>query len=199
MKAFFNFSTAAAIVIFGGYSQAQTVSQGMSRSQVVRQQDRVVNLRWQASALSVGVGLVAAEFKMSDYFSFGPSASYVNWRGGDVGITGSSVGLQATYAFDQIFQNSWFISPRAAYSPIRATAIDKGVEYSGDVAGTTGSLLGGYQWFWDSVNVNVAGGAIVNSVARLNLTDSSGNRLEKASQYYTGVVPVVSVDLGYTF
>lgn len=186
------------MLLAGQVHAQQTITGDVNRLNTLAY-DKNINLRWQASAAAAGMGSLSAEWRASDYFTFGPSIAYVNWRVGDVGMSGYSVGLQGTYAFDQAFRDSWYLSPRIAYSPIRATARDKGIEYSGDVAGTTGSLIGGYQWFWDSFNMNLGVGATVNSVARLNLTDSSGNKLDKASQYYTGVTPVVDFEIGYAF
>lgn len=177
---------------------AQTIFSDVNRLQMP-ESDKTVNLRWQASAAVAGMGSLSAEWRTSDYFTFGPSVGYVNWTAGDVGMTGYSVGVQGTYAFDKVFRDSWYLSPRIAYSPIRASAKDGGREYTGDVAGATGSLIGGYQWFWSNFNMNLGVGAVVNSVARLNLTDSSGNRLEKAAQYYTGVAPLVDFEIGYAF
>ncbi len=198
MKMFKFVSTAIVSVGIATSAMAQSISGDVNRLQMP-EAEKNVNLRWQVGAAAIGMGSISAEWRTSDYFSFGPQIAYVNWSAGDVGMTGYSVGLQGTYAFDRAFRDSWYLSPRIAYSPIRAAAKDKGIEYTGDVAGTTGSLIGGYQWFWTSFNMNLGVGANVNSVARLNLTDSSGNTLEKVARYYTGVTPVVDFEIGYAF
>lgn len=185
-------------VLMGLPAGAQELYGDVSRLQTPEPY-KSVNVRWQASAAAAGMGSLSAEWRTSDYFTLGPSIAYVNWQAGDVGMTGYSVGLQGTYAFDKAFRDSWYLAPRVAYSPIRASAKDQGREYTGDVAGTTGTLIGGYQWFWTNFNMNLGVGATVNSVARLNLTDATGARLEKASQYYTGVAPMVDFQLGYAF
>lgn len=185
------------MVIGAATAQAQTTS--ARETGMVLPTDKSVNFRLSPGGLLVGVANLAAEWKVSDNFSFGPSVGYVNWNIGDVGLNGYSVGIRGTYYPDLVFRDGWYVSPRLSYDPIRVTARDQGVAYKGDAGGTRFVAMAGYHWFWENFNMNFGAGVAVNSVSKFDLRDDAGNRLEKVATYYTGVTPVVDLDLGLTF
>ncbi len=98
-----------------------------------------------------GVANLAAEFKLAERLSLGPTVSYSKRTSGTSSATAWSFGATMTlYLSDPAMNDSWFISPFFQY----AIASNGNLSASGIATG----LDLGYWWFFDS-GINIALGA----------------------------------------
>lgn len=145
--------------------------------------DRSTNISVNPLGFLIGAANVSAQFKVSERFSIGPSASFYRYSVDESKATGYGLGLDAVfYLSGTAFNDSWFLGPFLGY----ANASNGGLSASGVGVGATI----GYWWFWDS-GFNLSLGIGIQYVT----IDFSQIGLGTLS----GTLPAAQFSIGYAF
>lgn len=145
------------------------------------------NVRVNPLAMLLGMIDMGLDFQMGNSWVLGPTGSFIFLSAGTTKITGYDLGARATFYTNNVFTDSWFISPSIRYGSIQV----KSDTASSDLTGFGGALTFGYAWFWpSSFNIHLGLG-----VRYFNYPESS-NGLDVS---LSGTGPSLTFDLGFVF
>lgn len=137
--------------------------------------DKSWNVRTRPLSLALGMINAQVDYAISDNLTVGPDFTSWNLTIGDYDVSASGFGVGANYYFDNVFNDSWYVS--GGYSSASATVKYKSslygnLEASAQVAGV--AIGGGYHWFWESFNLNLGLNTLLAATTKVELKDSTG-------------------------
>ncbi len=138
--------------------------------------EKMANVRLSPVVLIVGAVDAEADIKVSDNLTVGPMITRwsVDVSGDSLGLLG--YGVRANWQMNGAFKDGFYVSPFIKRWSMDITTTDLfGNKLSGDTAFNLFGALVGYQWIWDSFNVNAGVGYGVASLDNVTLKDSYGN------------------------
>ena len=156
------------------------------------------NLR--ISPLSLLLGLVGAEadFGISENWTLGPTFYYLNRSSDDFDVSATSLGIRGNYYFDRaVFTQGWYIGPSVSFLSVKVKDNSGTFNDSASASGTALTGIFGYQWTWESFNINLGAGPVAYSLGKIRVKDSNGN--EDTYSTYSNVGLSIEFNLGWKF
>lgn len=160
--------------------------------------DKNYNLRFGPIGLLFGVINADFDIKMGPTFTIGPSVSYLSWTLAEVNVTAYSFGVRANFYpnIEALSEDGWYIGPSVNYIGAKATKNS----LSASVNGINTSIVGGYQWLWDSFNINLGlGGGYTSIPTKVTVKDSSGGTSEEVSVRASQTSVALEFTMGFAF
>lgn len=156
------------------------------------------NIRLSPLSPLAGVIDVEVDFKVSEAWSFGPQLSILNTFNGGYDISGYKVGARANYFFSgAVFTQGWYFGPSISVLSVNVKDNRDILKYEGDASGINFNALFGYQWMWESFNINLGGGPSYFSLGEIKTKDNSGNT--ENYDGFSGVGLALEFMLGWKF
>lgn len=154
------------------------------------------NIRVGAIGLVAGVIDVTADFNVGDSWTLGPSIQYLNRSIGDFEASAFGLGVRGNYYFGRsAFTQGWYLGPSLSYMNVEVEDKDSGANATG--SGLTISAIGGYQWMWDSFNINLGLGPVYYAMGEVEVEDSFGEK--QSFDSYNGLGLALELTLGWKF
>lgn len=156
------------------------------------------NIRVSPLSVLVGVIDVEVDFKIADAWTLGPQLSLVSRTDGTYDVSGYKVGVRGNYWFNgAALSQGWYFGPSVSLVSINVKDSSPSSSLEGDA--TALGLVGifGYQWMWESFNINLGAGPALISIDDVTITDSSGNKTKYDAN--GGVNLAIEFNLGWKF
>lgn len=143
------------------------------------------NLRLAPVSLLAGMLDVEADFAVSSAWTLGPSFRYLNREIDGFDARAYGIGIRGNYYFNgSVFTQGWYLGPSLHY--VNAS-VEKDYPTYGELEGSASGLgmtvLAGYQWMWESFNINLGGGFSYFTVGDIKVKSSDGTINERFSGY----------------
>ena len=156
------------------------------------------NIRFSPLSPLVGVIDVEVDFKVSEAWSVGPQLSILSTEDGNYDVSGYKVGVRANYFFSgSVFTQGWYFGPSVSVISVNVKENIAISNYEGDAKGINFNALFGYQWMWESFNINLGGGPSYVSLGKIRTKDNSGNT--ESYDGFSGVGLAIEFMLGWKF
>ncbi len=181
---------------------------GGSHSKTSYGSEKRFNLSFEPIVLLVGFINLDFDIKMSENWTLGPELSYwhVSLASGDpiytsaISLTAWAVGVRANYYPDGVYQDGWYVSPSFQYVSAKASTISSGQDLSASVSEFAFTLVGGYNWFWDSFNLKFGAGITAASApSTIHVQSSNGTYSNDVSYSPSSVGLALDFMTGWTF
>ncbi len=156
------------------------------------------NIRLSPLSPLAGVIDVEVDFKISEAWSFGPQMSILSTDDGNYDVTGYKLGARANYFFNgSVFTQGWYFGPSVSIISVNVKENLATSNYEGDATGIGFVGMFGYQWMWESFNINLGGGPSFVSVNEITIKDNAGNK--KKYDGFSGAGLAIEFMLGWKF
>lgn len=159
-----------------------------------------VNLRVDPLGALIGAANVQLDIGVSNSWTLGPTLQYLNRSIDDYDATAYGVGVRANYYFSRpVFTQGWYLGPSVSYVNAKVTEDDSLFgELEGTGSGLAFTLIGGYQWMWESFNINLGAGPVVTTIGDITVENSNGTYKEKTDGIDAGGL-AIEFTLGWKF
>lgn len=137
---------------------------------------------------------IRADFPLGDKLTLGAEVGNQSYDDGGVDIKGYSGGLYATLYTKGVFTHGWTVDFGLTYADFKgetAAGLDADAESFGF------RVLGGYHWFWDPFNLNLAVGYASNTEDKLRVRDATGTVAAQGDLKPVALTGDVSVGLTF--
>lgn len=157
-----------------------------------------MNFRFSPLGLLVGILNGDLQFKMSNQWTMGPSALVWNLKVPDITLNATGAALSGMYYFDEVFEDSWYVSPAVGYISLTTKEKENLIDYEGNYTGLHMALGAGYIWHWESFNLSLGANWFYLLSGNISKKDAAGNPKEDSS---LAGIPSVRFDfmMGFTF
>jgi hypothetical protein len=157
-----------------------------------------VNVRLDPIGPLIGQYGVDVDFPISSAWTLGPSLKYLNREDGDFDVSGYSVGVRGNYWFNgEVLTQGWYFGPLLQYIGVSVEDNSDGSDLEGSANGAGLTAFFGYQWMWESFNINLGAGPALYTVNDIEVDDGDGNKEEYRG--YSGVGLALEFSLGWKF
>jgi hypothetical protein len=157
-----------------------------------------VNLRIDPLAPLVGMVGIELDFPISKSWTLGPQLRFLSREDSDFDVTGYGLGLRANYWFNRpVFTQGWYFGPSINFVSVNVKDDSGASTLEGDANGLGLTAIFGYQWMWDSFNINLGLGPSFVTVNKITIKDKSGNRDHYNG--FSGVNLALEFTLGWKF
>jgi hypothetical protein len=147
-----------------------------------------VNLRVSPLGFLIGSVGVSLDVPVSQQWTLGPDVGFMAYSDGVHDITGLKLGIRGNYWFGRdVFTQGWYMGPALNYSRATVKRDDELAKLDGEGTAITASVIFGYQWMWDSFNINLGIGPSFTSAGTITITDDSGQRSQYSGLQGTGL------------
>jgi len=142
--------------------------------------------------LIAGLTFINGEYAVTQNIGVGLTYVYIGLSDDVAEIEGSSLGINLRYFFDSFSKDGWYVNAEVESGSIDGSGTGYNpVKIDGDYTGFM--LLGGYQWIWDSVFINLGFG----------MASYSGNfqvsNYDEDNIPFNGSKPQGEFNLGFAF
>lgn len=161
-----------------------------------------VNLRVGALGVFTGNYQLTLDVPISSAWTLGPTGSIVDSKSGGYDVTGYSFGVRGNYYFNKkVFSQGWYFGPSVTFAKVEVDRDYGGSigKITGDASGVSFTGLFGYQWMWESFNINLGIGPNYVSISELKVTNEQNNYEEDYSGDYTGFGLGAEFTVGWKF
>ena len=163
-----------------------------------------INFRINPASILLDSIWIDADFKVNEYLSLGPNIFYsfpvVTTDTSIQSTSALGIGLRADYSFSNgILKSGWFGGISLNYI---SSSVDVAIKHVSKTFSETGlglNLLGGYQVFWDRLNLTVGAGIGYGNIPHYRniFVTAAGFTETFAENPLRGLTPVLEVSLGY--
>lgn len=160
--------------------------------------DKTVAIRVSPFDLLVPAISVRADIKIMENLSVGPMATYWSFytEAEDKQST-LGYGVRVNWHFNGALENGVYISPSYTRYTIRLETLDGDI---GSQSFNTVAAIVGWQWVWDTVNLNLEGGYRVGAAGDLKVKNAAGDVIDTISGAETNVAEwVLDFTVGFAF
>jgi len=159
-----------------------------------------VNVRVDALSGLMGVANIQVDFGISTAWTLGPTFQYRNRTVDDYESTAYGIGIRENYYLNgNVFTQGWYLGPSVGY--IRATVKrDDSVhgDIEGSASGIAATFLAGYQWMWESFNMNLGAGPVYYTIGNVKVENGDGT-YDEEYKGYSGLGIALEFSLGWKF
>jgi hypothetical protein len=158
-----------------------------------------VNVRVDALGALAGIANLHVDFGLGNAWSLGPSVQYINQSVDDFEANATSVGVRANYFFNgKIFTQGWYLGPSINWMSVKVEDNDPSLgKLEGSANGMAFTVLGGYQWMWESFNINLGIGPVYYTLGSIKAKSDRGFSEEFSG--YDGMGISSEFTLGWKF
>lgn len=157
-----------------------------------------INVR--VSPLGLLTGYLGAEvdIPVSSAWTLGPELKFLSTSDGDYDVTGYSLGIRGNYWFNgSVFTQGWYFGPLLQMIGVKVEDDSGTTNLKGDATGVGATGFFGYQWMWQTFNINLGAGPALYTVNKVTVKDSNGNR--ETYSGYSGLGLALEFTLGWKF
>lgn len=169
---------------------APALGQNTSRTDFDEPSDKTLNIRLNPVGLLYGVSSLGVDFTLSERFTLGPQVAFYELEDGNNDADVLSYGARGQFFFDQVYTDSWYLAGTLDF--VNAETENSTTFEEDDVTGFSTSLLLGYMWMWDTVNMQLGAG-----LQNTELDDATAATIDTAS--ISGLEPVAEFNFGLAF
>ncbi len=158
-----------------------------------------VNVRLDPLGPLVGSYGVDVDFPVSSSWTLGPALRYLHRKDGDFDVSGYGLGIRGNYWFNgNVFTQGWYFGPLLQY--IGVSVEDKHDDYDleGSANGAGLTAFFGYQWMWESFNINLGAGPALYTVNNVKVEDKDADE-KRNYRGYSGAGLALEFTLGWKF
>jgi hypothetical protein len=158
------------------------------------------NVRIDPLSALIGVLNTTVDFKLSSSWTLGPTFQYLSREIDSYDAMAYGVGVRVNYYFErEAFSQGWYLGPSFRYASAEVETNDPTFgKITGEASGIAAGLLAGYQWMWESFNINLGAGFVYSSLGTIKVENKQGNYSEDFSGY-DGVDLDLEFTLGWKF
>jgi len=165
--------------------------------------NKTVNFQIDPIPLLINIASVDLNFFIGEKVTIGPTLDflYANpfFLENEFDLSYYSIGVKTQYFFgESAISDSWLLSIPASYGKIKVTD-KKSHNKSAKLSAMGISILGGYQWHWDTFNIQLLGGLSITNFGKASFRRDDGSEVEAELGHLRGVAPAVSFALGWSF
>lgn len=159
-----------------------------------------VNLRIDPLNTLIGTANVQLDFGIADTWTLGPSIRYIDRTIDDFETSAYGLGIRANYYFNRkVFTQGWYLGPSLGYASAKVKTDDGlGGDLEGTGTGVTAAVIAGYQWMWESFNINLGAGPAYTTIGDITVETDDGNYKEEFDGL-SGVDIALEFTLGWKF
>ena len=142
--------------------------------------DKTMNLRIGVIPALIGILHIDADFGVSDSFTLGPALAYGKRKfsigSTPVSVELGSIGARGNWYFSgNRFTQGAYLAPFLTYSRIEVIVTKSDRSLSGRANGILSGAMVGYQWVWDTFNINLGAGLQASAITDLRVKDEKTN------------------------
>lgn len=157
-----------------------------------------VNVRVDPLSALIGLFSVDVDIPISQAWTLGPTARFMDRTDGDFDVSAYGFGVRANYWFeDAVFTQGWYFGPSVQYVSVSVEDNESTTNLKGDATGVALIGIFGYQWMWESFNINLGIGPAYYSISKITAKDNQGNSDEYKG--YNGAGLSLEFSLGWKF
>lgn len=157
------------------------------------------NARFNPIGLAIGAANLRLDYKIGEQWVLGPSILFWNLDVGDIKLKAVGAAANAEFFFDQAYTHGWMMDGTLGFVDI-SVEDDTGTAgaESTDVSAMTGSVIGGYHWFWGTTfNLALGAGLSFNTIGNVKTKNASGAVVDEKDVSPVGLA--LEANLGFTF
>lgn len=160
-----------------------------------------VNVRTGPIQLLTQTWNVELDFPISSAWTLGPTLQFVDAEKDGYEVEAFGAGVRGNYYFNgSVFTQGWYFGPSLSYVKVEVVDKDSLVgDLKGSASGVGFIAMFGYQWMWESFNINLGLGPGYVSISEVELEDDSGTVEEDYDDNYSGATLALEFTLGWKF
>ncbi|HXH29444.1 MAG TPA: hypothetical protein VNJ01_01405 [Bacteriovoracaceae bacterium] len=157
------------------------------------------NVRVSPLGLLIGSADVEVDFKISPSVTLGPTFQFLSLDSEGFDVSAYSVGIRSNIFLNgEVFKSGWYVGPVAKYINVKVEDTDNSSSnLEGSASGLMVAVILGYQWMWESFNINLGVGPGHSFIDEIRVTDNAG--YDETYEGSGGFVLPIEFMLGWKF